>query len=1512
MKLQVIKNGIVKGVLWITVSIIVAFLVATSLLRIPKIQTQITTRLTQNLSEMTGFEFELGYINLNWFDVLVLEDVSVKDLQDSTMILIPEASINFRISSFFNRDHRKLDKVKLVNAEVSLYKHNLDDPINITQFVDTLKFYLSGDRNARFSINQIELDQSILYVKNFTVDKDYLGFDLNKFKIKELSGKLNNFLIRSDTITFISDGLKGIETKTNVEIHEINMDFIVHQKSMGLRDLELKIGKSVLRDSLVFNYSRMSNLSYFIDSVQIQARLDKTLIHTEDLQYFASYFREIDDVYNVSGFYRGNAPNFSVRNLDLSFRNGSLIQGFLSFSGLPDFDETFMGIRLSNSFIDRRDLEKYLGENVLSKMSGINQLSFSGDFTGFANDFVAYGNFDTNLGKLESDINIKIEEEITTYEGRLITQDFDIGLYSGLELLDKIDMSGSIQGSGLTTEDADFVLDGNIYKMDINNYELTNIVTNARFATGLFEGDLDIDDPNLNLTATGSIDLREGKNLVNIKADLDTLVAHKLNLVSVPASMRSHIEIDGSGLKIDSIKGVLRMNDFHTMYDSNELKLQKLEIISKFDRNSRSLSVESDNISLDLTGQYEYTTVYRDILTLLEEYKLNLENESLEIRKYYSQKEIDPGNKYQLDISLDLRNINPLLNLFAPQVELSKEIFIEGSFTQGYTSILSLNTEFDSLRIEDELFMQNLVEINASKIADSINVLAGVYVSSESQQYSNRAKTQNLMAEAIWDRNQINFNVAVQEQNLESYADIYGELIFLPDLTVIKLNPSDLQALNEKWTIATDNSITISGKEISFTNIGLSKALEEIMLDGSISEDPDQALVLGLTNVELTNFDPVLTKQLRGSSNGFFQVKNYYNDLLFETDINIKDFMINDFLVGDVINTTEWNNLEKKFDLKFEVQRSNERLIDVFGEYYPGKEEGLDLEAEFVKADLKILEPFIEEVFSEFQGYATGSFAIKGNLKDPKFSGSGKILNGGGKINFLNTYYTFDGDLILKNNEIGLRNVMLQDRDGSLATFDGGFFFEGFSRFYLDFDGSFTDFLALNTKINEGELFYGTGKGTGDISVSGYPQNLKIDVNATTTSDTRIFIPLGGSSQVEEEEFIRFVSITELQEIEETELITASPQITGLDFTLDLLVTPDAYAEIIFDLKVGDIIRGRGNGDLKFQLSPLGEFTMYGDYQFTEGGYNFTLYNIVNKEFTILPDSRITWLGDPYGGDLDINASYEQLASVGPLLDTAYRDALEIKRRYPTQVILDLTGPLLTPEIDFNITIEDYPNSFYSDGQVVNLETELSAVRAEWDINEQELQKQVFSLIVLRQFSEEYFNTGGTVGSSVSEFISNQLSYWISQVDENLEIDISLGDLSGEAYNTFQLRLSYTFLDGRLRVTRDGGFTNPESQADVVSVLGDWSVEYMLTDNGNLRVRLFQKMDYNSLDNSFSSDNSFLKGGFSLMYTQSFDEVKEILESGRKNKIQETPEDVTSQNQNSRDELTKDKSGNNQ
>ena len=173
-------------------------------------------------------------------------------------------------------------------------------------------------------------------------------------------------------------------------------------------------------------------------------------------------------------------------------------------------------------------------------------------------------------------------------------------------------------------------------------------------------------------------------------------------------------------------------------------------------------------------------------------------------------------------------------------------------------------------------------------------------------------------------------------------------------------------------------------------------------------------------------------------------------------------------------------------------------------------------------------------------------------------------------------------------------------------------------------------------------------------------------------------------------------------------------------------------------------------------------------------------------------------------------------------------------------------------------------------------------------MDEQELARQVFSLIVLRRFSPpESFNTSGSIVNSVSELLSNQLSNWMSQVDENLEIDVDLSTLDAEAFNTFQLRLSYTFLNGRLRITRDGTFYSNQtgttaggSPANLSGIAGDWTVDYLLTADGKLKVKMYNRTNINPILNTIGSQSS-VTTGVSLSHTQTFNELRDIWKSAR-------------------------------
>jgi hypothetical protein len=108
-------------------------------------------------------------------------------------------------------------------------------------------------------------------------------------------------------------------------------------------------------------------------------------------------------------------------------------------------------------------------------------------------------------------------------------------------------------------------------------------------------------------------------------------------------------------------------------------------------------------------------------------------------------------------------------------------------------------------------------------------------------------------------------------------------------------------------------------------------------------------------------------------------------------------------------------------------------------------------------------------------------------------------------------------------------------------------------------------------------------------------------------------------------------------------------------------------------------------------------------------------------------------------------------------------------------------------------------------------------------------------------------------------------------------MEVDLSKLDEDALKTFQLRVSYEFLDGKLIVTRDGGFTNPDNEADLQSIAGDWTLEYLLSSDGKLRVKLFNKTNYNQLNSATgSASQALISAGFSLIYTTSFDNFGDL------------------------------------
>jgi uncharacterized protein YfiM (DUF2279 family) len=642
---------------------------------------------------------------------------------------------------------------------------------------------------------------------------------------------------------------------------------------------------------------------------------------------------------------------------------------------------------------------------------------------------------------------------------------------------------------------------------------------------------------------------------------------------------------------------------------------------------------------------------------------------------------------------------------------------------------------------------------------------------------------------------------------------------------------------------------------------------------------------LTLSNFDLKILNSISPSKLGGIIDGFVEVKGLYGEFALQNNVTIKNLEVDKFLVGDVTGTTLWDREIKQFLIDFYIDRLNTRTLNLTGTYNPSdKKSPLFVNATLAETNLKIIEPFLKGIFSKIDGSLTGRYEITGTFAQPLIQGEGKIARGQIMIDYLKTLYTFDGTLAMTPTKIIFNDFTLYDGLKNKGVLDGYLTHRNYSRFRINLDASFNTFQLLNTTSKDNSLFYGQAYGSGNLNMLGPLNNMKISATARTSKNTRVFIPISGSESVEKSEFINFVHFRDTVQIAEKKQVNnTSSEPSGIILDLNLDITPDAYTEIIFDIKAGDIIRGYGRGDIKLQIDTKGEFNMFGLYEFEQGYYNFTLFDIINKEFAITKGSRLSWFGDPYSGVLDLKASYKQMASIGPILpdqSEATQASAQVRRKYPVEVLLKLDGPMLSPQIAFDIDAKNLPDNVTADnGSNVQLNFAFKAFKAKLD--EQELQRQVFSIIILRRFSPlDAFSTSGSISNSVSELLSNQLSYWLTQVDQNLEIDLDIGAMDQEAFNTFQLRLSYSFLNGRLRVTRDGTFGNQTSQSSAANMIGDWTIDYMLTPDGKFKVKMYSRSNFNQLTNTLGTQAA-VTTGVSLLHTQSFNSIKDLLRTTR-------------------------------
>lgn len=1205
--------------------------------------------------------------------------------------------------------------------------------------------------------------------------------------------------------------------------------------------------------------------SDFINQVRLTARLDETKIKLSELRLFAPSLPIFEDEIYLSGEMIGTISDLKSDEFLIRLGQKTAIFGAFELDGLPDFQKTYLNLSLKNSVVSARDLAPYLSPELEKQINKFNLIRFDADFAGLINRFTTNGNFKTSIGNLEGRINYDLVKGLPSIVSRVRIQNLDMGvLAENKELFQKVSLNGNVNLKGNSAENILIDLKATISEIGLNNYKFSNVNTDATYGLNLFRGNLAINDPNLKAQAQGYVNLNESVDSVRMLVHLDTAFLDKINLVETPTFLSGNLDIDTKGINLDDIEGIARFRDIQVGYEDRFLEVGDFFFQSLFAGGTRTLSLNSNYLVAAASGQFNLEQMSQDLNILGKQYLaiiLNEEQPIADLEKNFSE-------TYNLDLNVRLQDINPIVQLFQPEVSISKNTVLEGAFYQTpENTVFNFFTSIDTLSYQGNSALGVNVDFNTSKIINSADILASFYVYSKKQKIGNTLGFENLGLEAIWDQSNLDLNLSLDQDSTQSRARIAAETKFSTTGTEIIFKPSLLKVLDKNWDFDPENLTRLSQGEITFTKLRIVNEAQSLGLEGKISQNPDEVLNLFFNNVGIDILNTVTTQEFLGTANGAFELKNLLVQPTVEGDLFIDETEINNFPIGNLSASAKL--LDDELILNLENEINGQKKIDING-ILGIASRNLDLDAVMTEANMVILEPFLSNYISRIDGTVTGNLQIRGTVDMPEIIGSGRINQGKLRINYLNTSYTLDGSILFQPTQVSFKDLIFRDLNGNRATFTGGLNHRGFDNIFLDINSTLSNFQVLNTTARDNEVFYGTAFATGSLSVRGSTTNLDVTARATTQANTRIYIPLTSSNSQYQEEFIQIINIQDTVRIQQLaeDINRLDIENVRMNFILD--ITPDAFAQIIIDPKTEESLEARGRGVLTMNIDTQGNFNLTGNYEITQGQYNFSLYNIVKKKFIIQPGGRITWFGDPYQGVMNLKAVYEENISLQPLLasNTATENS-QMRRRYPLKVSMDLQGELLSPDIRFGFDFSEFPSS----GDV---QTTISAFQSRVAADEQEMNRQVFSVIMTRNFSPEgQFSGVATISSSLGNLLSSQLNSFLGQVDKNLEVNIDLATLDQNALETFQLSVAYTFLDGRLRVSRDGGFTDNQGNASAASIIGDWQAEYLLTEDGVYRLRIFNRNNYNTFT-SLSLTQNVLTYGASVTQNVSFNSFSEL------------------------------------
>ena len=1481
-------------IMTVVVLLVVAYGAIYLALSMPYFQNKIKAVGERELSKFLETNVTIDGISISPFNQVVLTGVKIPDQSGGDLIKVDKLGAGVSLYDLIVNGKVIFNFAEIDGLHGTVTRPDKDSPTNLQFIIDKLK-PKPGKPPTPYDIrinNAIIRNSDIAYDVLSEPHKPAGQFDPNHMQITNLTADLVFPRIKNNDFVIDVNRL-ALNEKNGFELRRLSGKFKIDDTRTEIQNLVVDLpGTHLTPANTTFHYSSLKTAVEDIKGQPITLDMTDNYITLSDLKSFVPQLAQYVDPVNFTVDATVAPYKIDVRKLVANAQNGNIklnLEAILENYRTPremDFDVKNIDLSASHGELSRLTRTyAHLPDNVQTIIDKCGDIHLTGSARGNIGNILGDINLDTSLGDLAVNGHFVNNQGTMLMDAQVSTSGLNIGnLLAKEDLLGMVAMNATVDGTVYDGSRFEGNLAGKVDYVDFKGYRYHNIDADINVENNTYKGMLAINDVNGKVNLNGIATLDGPNSSYDFDIEAKNVNFAKLNLSRKYPANNLNLNMSASltGNSLDNAAGHVNINDV-SFINSNTGKgfhISNFTVDASSGEGAKNIDINTDFLHGSITGNYDFKSLVPAFKSMASKcfpgFMHGHTPPSTGNNNFSFNFVVEPNEEFESYIS----------SYAKLPVKLIYKATIDGFFNERDKE-LAVDLNLPYLQHGNKIIEGTKLHITKDSEADNVVMTAQTIFPNKKGDIA-----LNLLANAVDDGVDASvnwvFNRDRQYNGTVSLSALLGRDANGKFMTDVNVNPTEVVVNDTVWDVH-QGKIRYEAGVIDVEGLEGSCEDQFIKIKGKVSKDPDDALNVSLQNIHLDYiFETLKINHVNfgGVATGELQLADLFSKsprLSTSPSLFVKDLYYNGAPMGDAEIKSHFDNENTGVVLGCDLTQSNGRHTRINGEIFAASD-SLYLEFDADKANVEFMKPFMEAFTDEVHGQVSGHAVLFGNFKTIDLKGDVFAEDFSIKVGYTNTTYSCTDSVHIRPGMIRFDDITITDRDKHTAKLNGCLKHDAFHN--PEFNFTVTEarnLLCYDITPSMNPDWYGTIYGNGTAIITGEPGEVRIGVNMESATGSKFTFVLNDTQEAGEYNFISFRdrekkdeppapadtlvaqqdTVPEIvrqlaQKIENNTQQHSAPSRFNIDLQVD--ITPEAEIVLIMDPVGGDRIRAYGSGNLRINYDNIDDsFGMFGKYVLEKGSYNFTLQDIILKDFTIRNGSTISFDGDPYNAILDISAVYSLTANLTDLDDSFSTDRDLNRTNVPVNALLMVKGGISEPELTFDLEFPTLTSDAYRKVKSVISTDEM-------------MSRQIIYLLALNRFyTPDYMqntNKNNELTSVASSTISSQLSSILGQLSDNWQISPKFRSNKGDFSDVeVDLALSSQLLNNRLIFNGNFGYRDNTYNTRNSNFIGDFDLEYLLNRRGTFRLKAYNHFN----DQNYYVRNAMTTQGVGVVFKHDFD-----------------------------------------